>query len=98
MNLAVNKIPTAIRSLPQWVLWKYVVKSAGTDPTKVPFQTNDQPAKADDPATWSTFDPVLARYEHGGYDGIGFEFSESDPFCGVDLDGCRNPDTGEVQP
>lgn len=26
----------------------------------------------------------------------GFMFHEKDPYCGIDLDNCRNPDTGEV--
>ena len=33
-----------------------------------------------------------------GLDGIGYVFSESDPFTGIDLDGCINPDTGEIEP
>ena len=31
-------------------------------------------------------------------DGIGFVFTETDPFAGIDLDGCRDPDTGAVHP
>jgi P4 family phage/plasmid primase-like protien len=28
----------------------------------------------------------------------GYFFSADDPFCGIDLDDCRNPDTGDVAP
>jgi putative DNA primase/helicase len=30
--------------------------------------------------------------------GVGFVFTEDDPFVGIDLDKCREEDTGEVQP
>lgn len=55
-------------------------------------------AKSNDPATWTSFDLVQSAYDPERFAGIGFMFSESDPFCGIDLDGCRNPETGEVSP
>lgn len=96
-SIAVEKIPTELTARKQWVVWRYVVKAAGTDPTKVPFQPNGAPAKADDTSTWSTIDDVLCAHARGGYDGIGYEFSADDPYCGVDLDACRDPETGKVQ-
>lgn len=88
-----EKIPATLRERDQWVLWKIVQRDK---PTKVPFSVGGSPAKANDPATWSTFDAVAAEYGRGGFAGIGFEFSADDPFCGVDLDGCRDPETGAV--
>jgi primase-polymerase (primpol)-like protein len=35
-------------------------------------------------------------YQDGHCDGIGFVFSSADPFVGIDLDDCRNPETGEI--
>jgi hypothetical protein len=32
-----------------------------------------------------------------GYGGIGFVFTPEDDLCGVDLDGCLNPETGEIE-
>jgi primase-polymerase (primpol)-like protein len=40
----------------------------------------------------------LARYQHGGWDGLGFAFSFVAPYCGNDLDNCREPETGEIAP
>jgi hypothetical protein len=45
-------------------------------------------AKTNDPLTWGTFAEALAAFNAGGFDGIGFVFSEADPFFGVDLDHC----------
>lgn len=94
--LNVEKIPQSLKALPQWVLWRVGVRAQGDKPTKLPYDVRDCLAKADDAGTWTTFDAVLSRFEKGGYEGIGFEFSADDPFCGIDLDGCRNKETGEI--
>jgi putative DNA primase/helicase len=48
--------------------------------------------------TWATFEQALAAYEAGEppYDGIGFVFCNADPFVGIDLDDCFDPESGEV--
>jgi primase-polymerase (primpol)-like protein len=46
--------------------------------------------------TWSAFEEVCDAYEAGTYDGIGFVLCSGDPFTGIDLDGCRNPKSGEI--
>lgn len=85
----INTIPAELRERRQWVLWKYV------DGRKTPFQPNGQTAKSNDPATWSDFDTVVGA---GGYEGIGFVLSNDDPYVGVDLDSCRDAETGELAP
>jgi hypothetical protein len=45
--------------------------------------------------TWGTFEEAVRRAEENGL-GIGFVFSSGDPFVGVDLDRCRDPETGEI--
>jgi putative DNA primase/helicase len=48
--------------------------------------------------TWTTFSEARAAYEAGDYDGIGFVFSSADPFVGIDLDGCRDSESGALAP
>lgn len=91
-----EKIPAALRNCPQWIVWK-IIKRDG-DETKVPFQIDGTLAKSSDRTTWATFDAALTTFNRGGYAGLGFVFSIEDEFCGIDLDGCRDPDSGAVAP
>ena len=87
-------IPDALKVRPQWVVWKAV----GEKPDKVPYSARTKrKASSTDLLTWSTFEEVLQAYETDSYDGIGFMFSSGDPYAGVDLDRCRDPETGEVK-
>jgi putative DNA primase/helicase len=87
LDLKRENIPEELKRLSQWVAWQW--KLIGEKWTKVPQDaTTGRAASSSDPATWSPF-PVLAGQ-------IGFMFSEDDPYCGIDLDGCVNPETGEI--
>lgn len=55
------------------------------------------PASVTDAATWASHEEVVAAYRDGGYDGIGFVLSPDDPFAAIDLDDCRNLQTGELK-
>jgi KaiC/GvpD/RAD55 family RecA-like ATPase len=69
-----------------------VVRDGG--PTKVPFQPDNKKAKPNDPKTWTDFETASGVV--GSFSGVGFVLSPDDPFCGIDLDGCRDPHTGKV--
>jgi hypothetical protein len=88
-----DNLPDALVALPQWVLWKH------EGSTKVPYQPDGRRrASSTDPATWSDFSEVYAAFEEGGFDGVGFVLSDGDGFAGVDLDHCRNAETGDITP
>jgi KaiC/GvpD/RAD55 family RecA-like ATPase len=83
-------IPEELKKHRQWVNWKLITREGKQ--TKVPFQPNGAYASSTDPATWCMFSE-LAKV---GFSGFGFVFSQEDPYIGIDLDGCRNPETGEL--
>ena len=89
-------IPAELRERAQWVVWKR--ERRGSKWTKVPYRASDgrTHAKCDDPRTWSTFEQAVARAAE--VQGIGYVFSADDPYCGVDLDGCIDLETGELHP
>jgi putative DNA primase/helicase len=49
------------------------------------------------PETWTGYQDALRACEEQGYGGIGFVFTSKDDLCGVDIDGCLDPETGEME-
>ena len=88
-----------MRDLRQWVCWRRETRGRDGKPTKVPYSpSTGARASCGDAATWGTLAEARKAARDAGHDGIGFVFTASDPFCGVDLDGCVDPGTGEVEP
>jgi putative DNA primase/helicase len=93
------QLPGELKALRQWVVWRYEPRPGKDKPAKRPYTpSTGRPARTDVPATWGTWPQALARYQHGGWNGLGFVFTAADPYAGVDLDGCRDPETGEITP
>jgi putative DNA primase/helicase len=89
-----DAIPSSLRGEARWVVWK--LEARGGKRTKVPYQAFDatKRARSTDPSTWAGFDEAWATFERGAVDGIGFVLG--DGVAGVDLDNCRNPETGAL--
>jgi primase-polymerase (primpol)-like protein len=92
----VDSIPVELRERAQWVVWRIEIRDGR--PTKVPYSPRGGPGKSDDPQTWADFATALAAFQNGGLDGIGYMFTTDDPYCGIDLDNCRDADTGMIEP
>jgi primase-polymerase (primpol)-like protein len=90
-------IPDELRKRPQWVCWRYALDSKGKWTKHPRDPRTGRMASSTDLMTWSSFDTVFEAYEAGRYDGVGFVFCSGDPYSGVDLDGCRDPETGEIE-
>jgi hypothetical protein len=89
--------PEELTSVDQWVVWRLVKR--GERMTKVPCRVDGSPADSSSRATWSScLDAMAAYVANPSFDGIGFVFSEDDPYVGIDLDECRDPATGDIEP
>ena len=92
-------IPDELKARPQWVCWRYALDSKNRW-TKHPYDPRTgRMASHSDRMTWGGFEAVHEAYEtrERRYDGIGFVLCSGDPYTGVDLDDCRDPETGEVK-
>lgn len=87
--MGLDRIPQELKDRNQWIVWK-MLQRGGKD-TKIPFQPSGIAARSDDPSTWSSFDDCVAVM--GRYSGLGYVFSEGDPYCGIDFDSCFDPET-----
>ena len=91
-----DNIPEELRQRPQWLVWK--LEERDSKPTKVPYIAGGVgKASSTDSETWRSFEEAIAAFKTGRYEGLGFVFSTGDPYAGVDLDDCRNPETGELE-
>jgi len=96
-------IPKVLKARCAWVCWRLEPDDEGRL-AKVPHVARDgrNPHRDDGhyhaastrPKTWRSFDEALQHAPR--FDGIGIMFA--DGLCGVDLDHCRDPKTGELEP
>lgn len=92
-----EEIPFVLTALPQWICWKWLWNPARSYWTKIPVSARSaRNASTTDPKTWGEFGDVVSRLGIDEVDGIGFVFAPADPFCGIDLDKCRDPETGSI--
>jgi putative DNA primase/helicase len=90
-----SAIPNELKRLQRWVCWQRIVRSG--KPTKVPIDPKaGRMASCTDAGTWGTYAQALSFLNSGKATGIGFVLGP--PYSGSDLDRCRNPKTGVIEP
>src|SRR5215475_1402871 len=95
-----KKAPSAalieLMARPQWVAWR--LESRDGRSTKAPYNpVSGGLASTGDPSTWGTYEQARSFAAEQGIDGVGYVFSAEDPYTGIDLDKCRDPETGAVE-
>jgi putative DNA primase/helicase len=99
LEFSFDSIPDEMKQTPQWCVWRW--EQRGSKRTKVPYLGVRRHAKADSPEKWYPYPSTVAMFEglQGAkqpFDGIGFLFTAADPYLGVDVDDCRDPETGQL--
>jgi hypothetical protein len=85
---------------PLWVGWKIGVRQKGDKETKIPFDPKSgRWAKSDDAATWGTRQQAQEWARKSAGD-VGIELADIGGglhLAGIDLDTCRDPQTGVIE-
>jgi hypothetical protein len=103
---AADPIPADLALLPRWVAWRTEPRRGGGTPTKVPYSPSGGLAASNNPCHWGTRAEAEAAFcrlgptTHGP-GGIGLvlgKLGNGRVLAGVDLDTCRDPNSGAIEP
>lgn len=86
-----------LANVPRWVSWRIEVRNG--EETKIPYCAYGK-AKSNDPKTWMLRSEAEANARSKGHNGIGIQLGPIDAdeyLIGLDLDSCRDPETGEIK-
>lgn len=94
--IKIDNIPNEIKQKHNWLVWKYEPRKNSKKLAKSPYNPiAKRRAKVNNPADFQPFDICLNAI--GSYNGIGFVFRKEDRIIGIDLDNCRDPETGQIE-
>jgi len=98
-NTSDNKnvsVAQSLKNKDQWICWNIEEKDGRE--TKVPIDPHGSGyADTTDSDTWTSYEDAVEYKEKADCDGIGFVFTQAGWVVGVDLDDCRDPDTGQLE-
>lgn len=73
----------------QWVMWRKETVADRPKPTKVPYSAaHGYKASTTNPNDWTDYHTALSMAQMHGMSGVGFVFTESDPYFFIDVDNC----------
>jgi putative DNA primase/helicase len=93
---SVYQAPGELRTADQFVCWREEERDG--DITKVPYSVHGGRASSTNPETWAPFKAAIAYAEEHSMAGVGFVFTEDDPYAGIDIDKCRDTENGDLEP
>src|SRR4028119_687102 len=92
-----SNVPEELKVRRQWMAWRRGEAKASGRFDKPPVSLRGgYDGSTNNPGDWGTFEEAVAFAERHGLPGVEFVFTPDDPYCGVDLDHCRDPETGGI--
>lgn len=94
-------LPLALRGLADarhWVIWRWTDPIPGRKPDKPLYRAADpwRHASTQDPASWDSFGAAMGAIAAGEADGAGYVLRDDAEHLFLDLDHCRDPETGAL--
>ncbi|EMA01752.1 phage NrS-1 polymerase family protein [Haloferax denitrificans] len=90
-----EQLPDDLLERANWVGWR--TRTCDGEERPVPCDATGDPASVTDASARTTFEEALARVRRGPADGVGYVFTDDDPFVGITLDRCRDGETGVTE-
>ena len=98
--MKIDGIPEELKQQQRWLLWRAVPKADKPGKTdKPPHCAHDgKAADVKDALAWAAFTTATKKLTKGNghFAGLGFALGEG--WAGIDIDHCRDPATGEIDP
>jgi primase-polymerase (primpol)-like protein len=92
------RVPLELKERRQWLPWDYEWdEKKGKEVKLLIDPRHGWPARWSRRENWLSFDDAFDAYRRRKCAGVGFIFSSDDPFCGIDIDKCRDPATGKIK-
>ena len=86
LSVILQGTPTSVRSIPQWVHWKYTTDKDGKK-SKPPTCADGYLTDIHNPDNWLTFQQATDGFKPKIHAGIGFVLDNSG-YTGIDIDNC----------
>ncbi len=98
LDVIAENIPEALRAQERWVNWRWTWDGKRSKWDKPPCQADGESASSTESKTWQSFNAAKQAVDIGrfGLSGVGFCLGTDTGIVGIDLDDCRNPETGEL--
>lgn len=91
------RFPKELTERRQWICWRLEPAAKRGKPTKVPYNPhNGRKASSTNVQTWGTLEEAEEACQQYLYNGVGFVFTADDGLVGVDIDHCRDAQSGDL--